>query len=88
MLLVYLHESNQICFVDDDSKVLWTNFDEGKGFAHILWMHANPEVIKGETDSNGVFNVSVLLLSNTSFAEYYAITGDYKRNLLFYTDYM
>ena len=55
--------------------------------SHILWIHADPEVVKTMADPSGLFRVPVLSFPNTSFAEFYALAGDYHRNVLFYTDF-
>jgi len=53
-----------------------------------LSVQADPEIVKNMTDQSGSFNVKVLVSSNKSRTEYWAVAADYNDNLLFYTDYM
>ena len=71
----------------DDSLVVWTNYDATSESSHILSVHADPEIVKNQTGQTGHFNVSILVKSNDSVAEFWSVTGNYHRNVLFYTDY-
>nr|CAB3263507.1 low-density lipoprotein receptor-related protein 6-like [Phallusia mammillata] len=72
----------------DDSVVIWTNHDSKNGGAHILSVKADPEIVKLQTDTVGIFNVSVLVASNQTKTEFWAVTADYNRQMIFFTDYM
>ncbi|XP_076814506.1 low-density lipoprotein receptor-related protein 2-like isoform X1 [Clavelina lepadiformis] len=80
----------EYCYIpkcSDDSLVVWTNYDATSESSHILSVHADPEIVKNQTGQTGHFNVSILVKSNDSVAEFWSVTGNYHRNVLFYTDY-
>nr|XP_018667559.1 low-density lipoprotein receptor-related protein 6-like isoform X2 [Ciona intestinalis] len=73
------------CF--DDSLVIWTNYDAQSQSTHLLSVMADPEVVKNKTDTSGVFNVSVMVGSNKTHTEFWALAGHYAEKKLFFTDY-
>jgi hypothetical protein len=74
---------------DDDSYIVWTNFDAEHQSSHLVQMHANPEVVRDQTDQSGSFNVYAITMPNTneSLTEYWALAADYKHKQIYWTDY-
>uniref|UniRef100_H2YXX2 Kringle domain-containing protein n=1 Tax=Ciona savignyi TaxID=51511 RepID=H2YXX2_CIOSA len=71
----------------DDSLVIWTNYDSKSQSSHLLSVQADPEIVKKETDTSGIFNVSVVVGSRETQTEFWAIASDYLRRKIFFTDY-
>ena len=51
---------------DDDSFIVFTNFNADEKSSHLVKVHANPEIVRSATDTGGSFNVQTVFMTNTS----------------------
>lgn len=51
---------------DDDSFIVFTNFNADEKSSHLVRVHANPEIVRSATDTGGSFNVQTVFMTNTS----------------------
>lgn len=74
---------------DDESFVVWTNFDSDNQSSHLVKVHANPEVVRNQTDTSGSFSVHAITMSNSTEtkSEYWALSADYNNKRIYWTDY-
>lgn len=72
---------------DESSYIIWTNFDADHQSSHLVQVHANPEVVRDQTDQSGSFNVQAITMTNSTLTEYWALAADYKNKQIYWTDY-
>jgi len=66
--------------MDDDSFVIFTNFDADQKSSHLVRVHANPEVVRDNTDEAGSFNVQTISMTNTNET----MTGQFLTKMISY----
>ncbi|CBY14574.1 unnamed protein product, partial [Oikopleura dioica] len=74
---------------DQESYVVWTNFDSDNQSSHLVKVHANPEVVRNQTDTSGSFSVHAITMSNSTEtkSEFWALGADYNNKRIYWTDY-
>lgn len=84
---------SNILFLDSNafiSYVVWTNFDSDNQSSHLVKVHANPEVVRNQTDTSGSFSVHAITMSNSTEtkSEFWALGADYNNKVRSYPNYI